>query len=118
MATTSTDCNPNDVKLVERINAKLSGLGNIDEVSSFLKIISDPTRLKIILLLEGNEVSVNDIAVIMDMTKSAVSHQLKVLLDTGYLKSRKEGKMKYYTLYDYHILEIIQSAYNHVNHCE
>ncbi len=51
----------------------------MDAVANFLKIISDPTRLKIIMILENHEVSVNDIAVLMNMTKSAVSHQLKVL---------------------------------------
>lgn len=118
MQTTMTDCTPNDLKLVSILSKRMAGLDNIEAVSGFLKIISDPTRLKIILLLEGNEVSVNDIAVIMNMTKSAVSHQLKALTESGYLKSRKEGKLKYYTLYDYHILEIINAAYNHVNHCE
>jgi ArsR family transcriptional regulator len=117
MATNSTDCTPNDIQLVEMLVLKLSTLEKIDEVSRFLKIISDPTRIKIILLLENNEVSVNDIAVSMNMTKSAVSHQLKLLKENGYIKDRKEGKNKYYSIYDNHIMEIIHSAYTHIRHC-
>merc|ERR1711879_701294 len=69
------------------------------------------------MILENHEVSVNDIAVLMNMTKSAVSHQLKVLKTAGYIKDRRSGKNKYYSLFDEHIMDIIHSAYDHVNHC-
>jgi len=74
-----TDSTPNDIKIIDTISTELASLQNMDAVANFLKIISDPTRLKIIMILENHEVSVNDIAVLMNMTKSAVSHQLKVL---------------------------------------
>ncbi len=114
---TSTDCTPNDIKIVETVSEELANSQNIDTVANFLKIISDPTRLKIIMILENHEVSVNDIAVLMNMTKSAVSHQLKVLKNAGYIKDRRSGKNKYYSLFDEHIMVIIHSAYDHVNHC-
>jgi ArsR family transcriptional regulator len=114
---TSTDCTPNDIKIVETVSEELANSENIDTVANFLKIISDPTRLKIIMILENHEVSVNDIAVLMNMTKSAVSHQLKVLKNAGYIKDRRSGKNKYYSLFDEHIMVIIHSAYDHVNHC-
>tara|TARA_Y100000588_G_C14154556_1_gene882030 strand:+ start:310 stop:648 length:339 start_codon:yes stop_codon:yes gene_type:complete len=107
----STDCTPNDLKLVQIIRNEMSKKNNVDSVANFLKIISDPTRMRIIMILEKNEISVNDISVLMDMTKSAISHQLKVLKDAGYIKN------KYYSLFDEHIMDILNAAYNHVNHC-
>lgn len=112
-----TDCEPNNPRKVEMLREKLNSRTNIDSVVDFLKIISDPTRMKMLLILEHDEVSVNDIAVTMDMTKSAISHQLKLLKDMGYVKGRKEGRQKYYTLYDDHIVSIIHAAYDHVQHC-
>ncbi len=114
---TFTDSTPNDIKIIDTISTELAILQNMDAVANFLKIISDPTRLKIIMILENHEVSVNDIAVLMNMTKSAVSHQLKVLKNGGYIKDRRSGKNKYYSLFDEHIMDIIHSAYDHVNHC-
>jgi ArsR family transcriptional regulator len=113
----STDCTPNDLKLVQIIRNEMSKKKNVDSVANFLKIISDPTRMRIIMILEKNEISVNDISVLMDMTKSAISHQLKVLKDAGYIKDRRSGKNKYYSLFDEHIMDILNAAYNHVNHC-
>jgi len=113
----STDCTPNDLNLVQIIRNEMSKKKNVDSVANFLKIISDPTRMRIIMILEKNEISVNDISVLMDMTKSAISHQLKVLKDAGYIKDRRSGKNKYYSLFDEHIMDILNAAYNHVNHC-
>lgn len=114
---TQTDCVANDQALVKKLQAKKNGYKDIDRAVAFLKLISDPTRLNIILLLEADEVSVNDLAVAMNMTKSAVSHQLKALKNGGYIRDTRVGKRKYYTIADKHIMTILASTFDHVRHC-
>lgn len=114
---TQTDCQANDVELVNKLIKKQVHYNDINKAVDFLKLISDPTRMKIILLLEDGEVGVNDLAVAMDMTKSAISHQLKALKVGGYIQDRRDGKRKFYSISDQHIMTIIQSTFDHVRHC-
>jgi len=115
---TQTDCKANDIELVKKLVDKKNTYQDINQAVDFLKLISDPTRMKIILLLEEGEVSVNDLAVAMDMTKSAISHQLKSLKNGGYVEDRRVGKRKYYSILDHHIITIIESTFDHVRHCK
>ncbi|MBQ7973649.1 MAG: winged helix-turn-helix transcriptional regulator [Clostridia bacterium] len=84
-------------------------------LADFFKILSDSTRVKIVSLLEENELCVCDIANILNMTKSAVSHQLKNLREMNLIKSRKVGKEVWYSLADDHIKKIFEVALEHVN---
>ena len=79
-------------------------------LADFFKILSDSTRVKIVSLLEENELCVCDIANILNMTKSAVSHQLKNLREMNLIKSRKVGKEVWYSLADDHIKKIFDVA--------
>ena len=87
-----------------------------------LKIAGDATRLKILFALldefneSGKEVEkcVNDIAFEVNASQSLVSHQLKVLKDSDFVKSKKEGKKIFYSLKDDHVREIIKITYEHV----
>ena len=87
-----------------------------------LKIAGDATRLKILFCLldeienPGKEVEkcVNDIAFAVNASQSLVSHQLKVLKDSDFVKSKKEGKKIYYSLKDEHVREIIKITFEHV----
>ena len=83
-------------------------------ISDFYKALSDSTRLKIVNLLEKNELCVCDISVLLNMTKSAVSHQLKNLKDMNLVKSRKSGKEVMYTLADEHVKEVFDISYEHI----
>ena len=65
---------------------------------NFFKAVSDPTRLKIMLILSGREMCVSDICSHFEMTQPTISHHLGILRSAGILKSRKEGKEVYYTL--------------------
>lgn len=83
-------------------------------IADFYKALSDSTRIKIINVLEQNELCVCDIAVILNMTKSAVSHQLKNLREMNLIKSRKQGKEVWYSLADEHVKEVFDISLEHI----
>ena len=84
-------------------------------LADFFKILSDSTRVKIVSILEKHELCVCDIANILNMTKSAVSHQLKNLKDMNLVKARKIGKEVWYALADEHISKIFDITFEHIN---
>lgn len=84
-------------------------------LSKLFKVFGDSTRLNILAALNCHEMCVCDLAVLMDMTKSAVSHQLKVLRDNNLIKFKKKGKHAYYSLADDHVKEILDVALEHIN---
>lgn len=86
----------------------------IEHLADFYKIMADSTRLKILIALESGELCVSDIAMLVNMSRSAVSHQLKSLKAAKLVQSRKEGKGVYYTLDDEHIHSIIKVALTHI----
>lgn len=86
------------------------------KVSTLFKVLSDPTRIKIIYLLKDSNLSVNEIKDILNMTQSAVSHQLRVLKDANLVKYERSGKNVIYSLSDNHVYEIFNQAIEHV--CE
>lgn len=85
-------------------------------VSNLFKVLSDQTRIKIIYLLKDNTLSVNEIKDRLNMTQSAISHQLRVLKDTNLVKYERSGKNIIYSLSDNHVYEIFNQAIEHV--CE
>ena len=97
----------------------------VNKMQDTLKIAADATRLKILFCLldelnyqdNGNhliEKCVNDIALQVGCSQSLVSHQLKVLKDGGFVKSKKEGTKIYYSLKDEHVRQIMHITYEHV----
>lgn len=84
------------------------------DVSELFKVFGDSTRCRIICTLQIEELCVNDLSVVLNMTQSAVSHQLKILRDARLIKSRKEGRIVYYSLDDDHVSEIFTMAFQHV----
>ncbi len=83
-------------------------------VTQLFKILGDETRTKILSVLIEDELCVCDIAKILDMTKSAISHQLKTLRIAKLIKSRKIGKEVFYSLKDDHVFKIYKMATEHV----
>ncbi len=77
------------------------------------KILGDPTRLKIVLALTKEELCVLDIAELLGMSESAISHQLRLLKTLRLVKQRKDGKMVFYSLDDEHIEDLIRVAARH-----
>ena len=101
-----------DKSKVENIN--MIDLNVIDEMSVLFKMFADSTRLKIMQLLLHNELNVCEIAYLLNMTHSAISHQLATLKMMNLVKSRKDGKTVYYCLADEHISSIIAIGKEHV----
>lgn len=85
-------------------------------VAELFKVFGDSTRTKILSALFEHELCVCDICIVVNMTKSAVSHQLRVLKDANLVKSRKSGKEVFYSLADDHVVMIYKMAIEHV--CE
>lgn len=86
----------------------------IKEISQLFKIISDPTRLAILFLLQDDERSVGTIAKSLDMEQSAISHQLKSLKMARLVKSERNGKQMIYSLDDLHVFSILEQALTHI----
>ncbi len=110
------DCNVIHESAVKEVKKSMLSDKVINEVASFFKIVGDPTRTKILSILDKNELCVCDIANLLNMTKSSISHQLKTLKEASIVKSKKEGKEVYYTLDDEHVSEIFEVALYHIGH--
>ncbi|SEK86899.1 transcriptional regulator, ArsR family [Carnobacterium iners] len=87
----------------------------IQQVSKLFKIISDPTRISILYLLENQELNVGTIAKVMNMEQSAVSHQLKVLKMARLVKAKRKGKAMLYSQMDNHVYSILEQGIIHIN---
>lgn len=87
----------------------------IEDTCEFFKLLGDPTRLKILLLIEKESLCVNDIALKLGMTKYAVSHQLALLRKARLIKNEKKGKEVFYTIADDHIEIVVNTAFEHVS---
>lgn len=83
-------------------------------LSNTFKTLGDKTRVRILHALSKEELCVCDISAILDMSISAVSHQLRVLRNMKLVKNRKDGKTVHYSLDDKHIVRLLQMAYEHV----
>lgn len=88
----------------------------IVEISEIFKLISNPTRLKIVLAIMAQELCVCDISNILNLSQSAISHQLRVLRGARLAKYRKQGKMVYYSIDDDHVSSMIKMALEHISH--
>lgn len=99
---------------VEAVKKDLPSTREIGDLSEIFKVLGDPTRLKIVLALAREELCVCDLATLIKLSVSAISHQLRLLRGMKLVKFRKEGKMVYYSLDDAHIGKIIEQAQIHV----
>ncbi|MFY9174673.1 MAG: metalloregulator ArsR/SmtB family transcription factor [Peptococcia bacterium] len=80
------------------------------------KILSDGTRIKILQALSQEELCVCDLAEVVEMSQSSVSHQLRLLRTARLVKFRKAGKMVYYSLDDEHIVQLFSQGLAHIRH--
>ena len=85
----------------------------IVEATNFLKLLGDPTRLKILSALNATDLCVCDLAAVVGISESAVSHQLRLLRTGRLVAFRKEGRVVYYCLADEHVTTLIRSALEH-----
>ncbi|MBO4769713.1 MAG: helix-turn-helix transcriptional regulator [Clostridia bacterium] len=87
----------------------------IDRLASFFSIFGDSTRIRILLVLADGEFCVADIASILEMGVSAISHQLRILKQAQLVRSRRNGKNLFYSLADSHVHSIISQGVEHIN---
>lgn len=85
------------------------------ELSELYKVFGDYTRIRILCLLREHELCVCDIAKLLSMTDSAISHQLRVLRSARLIRSRRDGKTVFYSLADEHVISLISIAIDHIN---
>jgi ArsR family transcriptional regulator, lead/cadmium/zinc/bismuth-responsive transcriptional repressor len=108
------NCNVIHEDKVNKVNKYMIEDDLLLEAAELLKVFSDKTRIKIINALSISEMCVCDLANVLDMTQSAISHQLRVLKRERLVKYRKEGKVVYYCLDDGHVKKILDIALEHV----
>ena len=99
---------------VERVREQLPPDETLYDLAELFKMFGDSTRVKILYALLEAELCVCDIAKLMEVSQSAVSHQLRVLKGGKLVKYRREGKTVYYSLADEHVRRIISQGMEHV----
>lgn len=104
-----------DEEKVKAVAKALPDDTEIDDLTNTFKILSDQTRLKIVLALAKEELCVCDLSALIGVSVSAISHQLRLLRNMRIVKNRKEGKMVYYSIDDSHIDNIISETLVHIN---
>ncbi|GMA16664.1 transcriptional regulator [Deinococcus metallilatus] len=100
---------------VARVRSALPDASCVEAASTLLKVVADPTRLRMLSALNIEELCVCDLANIAGISESAASHQLRLLRAHRLVTSRKEGRVVYYRLLDGHITSLIGSAIEHAN---
>ncbi len=103
----------NDV--IQKVNATMPQEEVLYDLAELFKVFGDTTRIKILCALFEAEMCVCDIACLLNMTQSAISHQLRVLKQARLVKYRKEGKVVYYSLDDNHIKSIFDQGLLHIS---
>ncbi len=103
-----------DADTAKEIEDKMPMEDELYELADLFKVFGDSTRIKILYVLYENEMCVYDIANLLNMTQSAISHQLRVLKQNRLVKYRKEGKTALYTLADEHVFTILSQGMEHV----
>jgi ArsR family transcriptional regulator len=103
-----------DEKTVKKFQKTMPKEEEIIDIASFFSVFGDGTRMKILWILDKREICVCDIALVLNMTKSSVSHQLRILKQARLVSFKKDGKRIYYSLADSHVSDIIKKGFEHM----
>jgi DNA-binding transcriptional ArsR family regulator len=109
------DCDVIHEGVVAAVKERMPEEETLYDLAELFKIFGDSTRIKILWALEEAEMCVCDIAYLLNLTQSAVSHQLRILKQSNLVKSRREGKIVYYSLSDEHVKQIFEQGLSHIN---
>ena len=101
-------------ELLKKAREKMPDEDELYDLAELFKVFGDSTRIRILFVLFGSEVCVCDLAETLNMTQSAVSHQLKILKQAKLVSSRREGKSVFYSLADEHVRTIIDQGREHI----
>ena len=108
------DCNTINAKNVKKVKAKMLDDDTLFDIADFYKALADSTRIKIINALDKSPLCVCDISAILNMTKSAVSHQLQNLKELRLVKGQRAGKEVIYSLADDHVKQVFEICLEHI----
>ena len=100
--------------VVKKVRATFPKDELLFDLADFYKIFGDTTRVKILYALDKSELCVCDISALLGMSVSAVSHQLKTLRDSNLVKTKRDGKVVYYSLSDDHVKSILECGIEHL----
>lgn len=103
-----------DAAALRRVQASLLGLRTVEAVSEVFKLLGDPTRVRLVDALTHGERCVCDLATLVGMTESAVSHQLRLLRAARLVRVRRSGRLAYYSLDDHHVVGLLHDTRKHV----
>lgn len=101
--------------VVNEVKKQIPPEESLDDLADFFRIFGDSTRIKILYVLLCSEMCVCDIAKLLQMTQSAISHQLRVLKQMDLVKNRRDGKTIFYSLSDGHIKTILSQGLEHID---
>ena len=110
------DCNVIHPEVVKNTLKNMPDFDMFNKLAQFFKILGDTTRAKILYALDQNEMCVCDIANVLGMSKSSISHQLGTLRKSGIVKCRRQGKEVYYMLDDDHVKGLFELGIEHIGH--
>ena len=108
------DCNSIHEEVVNSVRSEMPDDDVLMDLADAFKVFSDSTRVKILYALMRAEMCVCDISVLLGMSKSSVSHQLRILKQSNLVKYRKDGRVIYYSLSDDHVRTIFSEGMEHV----
>ena len=100
--------------IIEKVNKNMPDEEVLYDLAELFKIFGDSTRIKILYALLESEMCVCDISALLNMTQSAISHQLRLLKQSNLVKNRKDGKVVYYSIKDEHVKDIFSQGYLHI----
>ena len=102
--------------VVDKVKDEIEDIENLFELAELFKVFGDPTRLKLLAALLGQEMCVCDLSDLLGISQSAVSHQLRLLRTSRLVKNRREGKSVFYSLDDDHVATILAQGMEHIRH--
>lgn len=104
-----------DTELITELKAQTPNDDMLIKLGDLFKIFGDPTRIKILYVLMEHEMCVCDIAEMVGMSQSSISHQLRILKDNDLVRFRREGKSVIYSLADEHVMTILNQGFEHIS---
>ncbi len=108
------DCEVIHEEAVAEVRSGMSEAEEYERLAALLKLFGDPTRAKLLHALALRELCVCDLACLLGVTKSAVSHQLKMLRLSNLVRFRREGQVVYYSIADDHVRAILETGFEHI----
>lgn len=109
------DCDVIHDDIVAKVKENMPEENSLYDLAELFKVFGDSTRVRILWALDSSEMCVCDIAYLLNMTQSAISHQLRVLKQAELVKNRRDGKIVYYSLADDHVRTIFDQGLTHIN---